>query len=347
MKVIFMPNNTASLASVHIKELRKLGVDAVGYNLTPKKQTSLDSIKSMPTKGLGRRVHFFYCFLKDLLSSDVIHWMYGGQSLSTKLLLALVAPMKKKKFVEYCGSDIRSLEMLCEDVPGYTVQQFIDEGLESLGLLNKSLATQRRFKKAGFVAMVSYPELVEYVNSEINPKFHLISRSVDLEKLNPDPKSSNKVPLIVHGPSNPKVKGTKYVIDALDRLKAEGKAEYKLLQNMPHAELLEYLNRADIVIDQVVAGDYGVFAIEAMALGKPVVCFIRPKVEAYYEEHYENFPIVNADRHNLYEVLEKLCSSTDLGKIGERGLEFARKYHDARINAKNLQRIYEDGYFTA
>lgn len=343
MKVIFMPNNTASLASVHIKKLKKLGVDAVGYNLAPRKHASLDEVKSFPVEGFVSKLRFASDFFKDLMAADVIHWMYGGESLPTKALLFFVRFLNKKKFVEYCGSDIRSIEMLCEDVDGYTVEQFIAEGLESLGTLEKSLKTQNRFKKAGFVPLISYPELIEYIQPEIHPKHHLISRSVDLEKLQVAGDFSNHVPLVVHGPSNPKVKGTAFIIDALKKLEEEGKLKYKLLQNMTHAQLLKSLKEADIVIDQIVAGDYGVFAIEAMAMSKPVFCFIRPKVLKHYQTKYEGFPIVNVDRHNLYSILNDFCVDRreELEALGRQGKVFAEKYHDSSRNAEKLLAIYE------
>ena len=43
----------------------------------------------------------------------------------------------------------------------------------------------------------------------------------------------------------------------------------------PHAEAMKLYAQADLVIDQLLAGWYGGFAVETMAMGKPVVCYIR------------------------------------------------------------------------
>ena len=43
----------------------------------------------------------------------------------------------------------------------------------------------------------------------------------------------------------------------------------------PHAEAMKLYAQADLVIDQLLAGWYGGFAVEMMAMGKPVVCYIR------------------------------------------------------------------------
>ena len=47
--------------------------------------------------------------------------------------------------------------------------------------------------------------------------------------------------------------------------------ELDIVEGVPHDEARERYARADIVVDQLNAGWHGVFALEAMALGKPVV----------------------------------------------------------------------------
>ena len=48
-------------------------------------------------------------------------------------------------------------------------------------------------------------------------------------------------------------------------------ADLELVEGLHHDEAFERYRAADIVVDQLNAGWYGLFAIEAMALGKPVV----------------------------------------------------------------------------
>ena len=44
---------------------------------------------------------------------------------------------------------------------------------------------------------------------------------------------------------------------------------------MTHGEALGRLAAADLVVDQLVLGWYGAVAVEAMALGRPVLAYIR------------------------------------------------------------------------
>ena len=64
------------------------------------------------------------------------------------------------------------------------------------------------------------------------------------------------------------------MIDACARLPVE----LDLVEGVPHDEARERYARADIVVDQLNAGWHGVFALEAMALGKPVVAHLKPDV---------------------------------------------------------------------
>ena len=79
--------------------------------------------------------------------------------------------------------------------------------------------------------------------------------------------------------------------------------------------------------------------MEAMAFGKPVVCYITPAMES---KHPADLPIVNGNQDNLAGVLAGLL---DDGKrrheLGQRGREYVEKYHDARRIAKDLVGIYQ------
>ena len=57
-------------------------------------------------------------------------------------------------------------------------------------------------------------------------------------------------------------------------------ADLELVEGLHHDEAFERYRDADIVVDQLNAGWYGLFAIEAMALGKPVVTFLHDEAVA-------------------------------------------------------------------
>jgi hypothetical protein len=78
--------------------------------------------------------------------------------------------------------------------------------------------------------------------------------------------SDLRSPVILHAPSNPIIKGTPHVRDAIDRLRADGYVfEYVELNGVSNATVRAELERAHIVLNQFYAYIPGVFGIEALA----------------------------------------------------------------------------------
>ena len=68
------------------------------------------------------------------------------------------------------------------------------------------------------------------------------------------------------------IKGTEYIIDAVNKLKEDFNIEFILLENKPQDEVLKLLKeKADIFIEKIVGPSYALSAIEAMAYGIPVI----------------------------------------------------------------------------
>jgi hypothetical protein len=81
-------------------------------------------------------------------------------------------------------------------------------------------------------------------------------------------------PLILHAPSNPRIKGTNIIREVIQEIQSEGELEfeYKELQGMPHSEVLNQLKRCSFVInelysDTLMAG----LDTEAAWFGKPSI----------------------------------------------------------------------------
>jgi glycosyltransferase involved in cell wall biosynthesis len=147
----------------------------------------------------------------------------------------------------------------------------------------------------------------------------------------------------MHAPTNRGNKGSKYILDAIDKLIEEKYPIKKLLiENVTHNELKKCYKECDIFVDQILSGWYGTASIEAMAIGRPTVCFIR---ESYFQ--YINYgteiPIINAQPSNIYEVLKTLIENKEqFTEIGERSRKFVEKYHDVKSVTKRLIDIYKN-----
>ncbi|MFN5372386.1 MAG: glycosyltransferase [Bacteroidia bacterium] len=141
--------------------------------------------------------------------------------------------------------------------------------------------------------------------------------------------------IILHAPSHHHVKGTRYIKECVELIKAQYKhVEFVCIQNAPKSEVLFHLKNAHIVIDQMLVGFYGMFAVEAMALGKPVVCYIRPDI---WKDIGDNCPIINANPDNLYACLAGLIENNEaLHEMGVQSRKYAESKHDVKIVSRNI-----------
>lgn len=78
---------------------------------------------------------------------------------------------------------------------------------------------------------------------------------------------------ILHSPSHPAVKGSKLIVQAIERLKAKGhQIDLILLQGRPHAEVIQEIKKCDFVVDQAFSDmPMSGFATEAAWFGKAAV----------------------------------------------------------------------------
>src|SRR5690606_33676634 len=85
------------------------------------------------------------------------------------------------------------------------------------------------------------------------------------------PKSPAAAPTVMHIPSNASIKGSPHVDRVATELAERGVIRYERLSGVPAAQMPETVAQADIVVDQLLLGSYGVAACEAMAAGRAVV----------------------------------------------------------------------------
>jgi glycosyltransferase involved in cell wall biosynthesis len=153
------------------------------------------------------------------------------------------------------------------------------------------------------------------------------------------------VPVVVHAPTHRAVKGTGYILDAVDRLQAEGiRFEFTLVEHLSNEEARRVYERADLVVDQLLAGWYGGLAVELMALGKPVLSYIRREdLEFIPPAMRDQLPIVSVTPDTVYAVLKEYLTRRrgDLREIGARGRSYVETWHDPRRIAAELKRDYE------
>jgi glycosyltransferase involved in cell wall biosynthesis len=147
---------------------------------------------------------------------------------------------------------------------------------------------------------------------------------------------------IAHAPNHQGFKGTRYLASAVKRLQERGVAlELDLVEGVPNRVALEIYRRADIVFDQCLIGFHGYFALEAMAMGKPVVVFIRdpqPDLLAPAE-----CPFVNVRPETVEDVLLNLIQNRGrLIELGRQSRRYIERHYSVEAFAGRLRQTYQE-----
>jgi len=153
-------------------------------------------------------------------------------------------------------------------------------------------------------------------------------------------RSAGKPLRVVHAPNHPFFKGTQYLQEAVQFLQASGvPIELILIQGQSNDEALRAFSAADVVADQFISGSFGYTAIEAMALGKPVLCFIRDDAVLPDRKH---LPIIGTSPDGLVETLRRLAVSRgDLPRIGHRSRQYVEQNYSLESFALRLHKLYQ------
>lgn len=138
---------------------------------------------------------------------------------------------------------------------------------------------------------------------------------------------------ILHAPNHKSIKGTDYFVSAVEELQQEGySVEMDLVQRVSNEEIRRRMHLADVVADQLVVGWYAMFAIEAMAMGKPVLCYLRPDLVDFYTAaglcRPNEIPLINCTPLTVKEEIRRLCVDRDrLRRTGEAGVQYVHEHH--------------------
>ncbi len=307
LRVTLCPVNTAGVPWTNAQALRQRGVDArlvvfERYRLHPEADESLGLPTDSPL--LARQAKQWAALARLLRHTDVFHFHFGLTLVPQSLQFPLLRAARKKSVMHYLGSDIR----------GKTPEQ---------------LAYGR---KADAQVVGSY-DAIRWV-----PEADVIPPGIDLAQITPAPPSGRARPLIVHAPSSRRRKGTEHVIAAVDGLDAD----LELVEGLHHDEAFERYRGADIVVDQLNAGWYGLFAIEAMALGKPVVTFLHDEAVRRTEAAFATrVPIVSATAETLREALRPLVVDATLRReVGAASRVYVEQIHDLDRITDHLLDLY-------
>ena len=329
---------------------RELGLDSRSVSLFPHPfGYDVDEVLGRDGDGALRRYLNRARLLARMRAADVVHFNFGeplfpvpqgvgGVTEAIARALALrdlpiLRRLGKRVVVTFQGDDARQAVVggrLVAAVPErYTVERD---------------AARRRT----IAAFDGYADGIFFLNPDLADVLparaaFLPYASVDPREWEVVPEPSAAAPLVVHAPSDRRVKGTEHVEAAVARLAEEGvPLELELLEGVGHAEVRSALERSAIVVDQLNAGWYGGFAVEAMAIGRPVLAALDRRDDPCLPPGLRrDLPVVDASVETLVERLRALLTSPDeRRRLGAAGRSFVEHWHDPRAVARTVRATY-------
>ena len=305
LRVTHCPVNIAGVPWANVQALRRKGVDA-RLVVFERGRLHPDADWSLErTGGLARRqLTQWRAFARLLPRTDVFHFYFGLTLVPKSLQFPLLRLAGRRSVFHFLGSDIRG----------------------------KSPAELAYGRRAGAQIVGSY-DAIRWV-----PEAEVVPPGLELTAYRPAPPSDTPRPLVLHAPSSRARKGTEHVVVACRDLGLD----LDVVEGLPHDEARRRYERADIVVDQLNAGWYGLFAIEAMALGKPVLTFLHDEAVRRTEEAFGiRVPIVSATNESLADRLRELAAAPhQRRRLGAEGRAYVERVHDVDRNADRLLAIY-------
>jgi glycosyltransferase involved in cell wall biosynthesis len=329
MRVLHAPAEIAGQASVLARALRAIGVDAhsLAYNpgFPQYRPDELRPYDAMPP--FQRYLGYLASAARNLGRWDLYHFHFGRTLVPPHNPdLPLVKALGGRVVFHYHGCDIRNRAHMLEAHARATCTECDPFCIPARQ--KRILASGRRWADGEFI---STPDLIESA-----PRAEHLPVAADLaDYACAPPRGAPK--LVVHAPTNRLIKGTRYVARAFEALGPRFPAvRFVIAEQLPWRDLVALLAEADVVVDQVFMGWYGMVAVEAMALGKPVLCHIR----ADFEPRLGDCPILRCTLEDLPSRLALVLGGTDRAALGEQGRAYVERVHAAPVIAARLVERY-------
>jgi hypothetical protein len=325
MKIVHLPIEIAGQIGTFSGALEKLGHFSRGFNFFSTYLGYKDYLLNIDAFEMGRM------FEEAMRHFDLFHYHYGLSVYPQFKDIELLRNIRKPVVMHHWGNDVRMSSMAT------LANRYVYTGdSPPEANIRQMLTTLGQFISD---AIVQDEEVLPYVQPYYK-RVHVVPLAIHIHQYPVSfPSVTETNPLVLHAPTNQEFKGTAFIEKAVEALQKEIPFRYMRIEKMPHQEASLLYRQADIVIDQILCGSYGLLSVEAMAYGKPVIAHIRPDLAYRFGEA---LPICSANPDTIYEVLGELLRFPQ--KRLERGIagrQFVERHHDSDKIAQQLLGIYE------
>lgn len=356
LRVLNGPTAVAGNSAQISRSLRALGFDSICLTYERNQYTSTDDAVIWDgSEGLlGRELKRFWTVMRYACTFDVyifnygttisfpatnlddstvfrracgtLHWIWTGALQYFELSILLLR--RARVVVIFQGDDARQGDFQLATFDE-SIAHHVPPGYYTRRSDRRKRAVIKRLQTFGTRVLTLNPDLLPLLGSEA---FFVPYCHINLDDWpSTEPPLGTKL-IVGHFPSAPLVKGTRAVIDAVDNLADAGKSiELKLIHGVPQAEVRRLIQDCHVVVDQLYAGFYGGLAVEALALGRPVISYLRlPDFQDLNPSYFQELPVISATAETLPSVLQAFSNfnQDELAALANKGRTFVERWHD-------------------
>ena len=152
---------------------------------------------------------------------------------------------------------------------------------------------------------------------------------------------------VIHTPNHRYLKGTEYLVEAINELRDEGLSiKLILLEKKPNSEVRRLMQEeADILAEQFVFNAYAMSGVEGMASGIAVMANLseRQYTRAFRLHSFLNeCPVLSTPIEEIKENLKLLVTNPQLREqLGRAGRQYVEKYHSYKAAQYMFEKVYD------
>ena len=262
------------------------------------------------------RIRLVLFFLKTLNHFDIYYFNWAYSFLPFRIDLFILKFFGKEVIVQTCGSDVRYFpyQKIIDDY------YQMDRGYSFNDIGNNFYQTFFNYKLIEWSGstILSAREMATFARKPYHPFILPQKRPSSFISVN------NPKPLILHCPSDRKIKGTDYVLSAIHMLHGkEIPFKFELIENQSNDYVISRLKECDILIDQ--PGPWiATLAREALSLGCVVVGGNNPRYMGFDIKS----PVIQFEPSSkgLFLILMNLCKDhLKLSELKKESFNFWNK----------------------
>ncbi|MCF8299231.1 MAG: hypothetical protein K9J13_16910 [Saprospiraceae bacterium] len=322
----FNKNNIETITAVH-KNRSNLDYDFVLYN---------ETTNSKPNKieNLNNILHYKYNRYKLLKHAvkycDLFVFMWATFYPDYRDIEYL--HKKNKKIVNiFVGSDVRWKGAMEQEFDTYPNMFHIEyeNYAEDIETLNRKLLFLRTAEKYSDI-IYSIPNQAQIA---LKP-YNLFRYPIVINDFNEN-SFQKQIPKVIHAPSLSFFKGTKYVLDVINKIQRYNKNfSFELIQDLPYEEVKKKYTEADILVGQLLCPGGGKQEREALASGTIVMSNMN---EVYDQKTPDKCPIIDVNPETLEVKLNDVISNWEFRKEhAVKGRPWVEDNYDVSIFVKRI-----------